>query len=144
MLKKSGITSSLRLIADKISEIDLYGNCWVDTYGVKYDKKKEKLLSALTLKEKTYRVESGTKVICDGAFASHLGFHCVTVQNVILPKSVTTIGKQAFESCPNLSSITLHDNVEYIGEYAICDGLSLESINIVVSRTKDKKEVIEL
>ena len=50
-----------------------------------------------------------------------------------LPKSLLSIGENAFKGCKGLETITIHDGVEYIGEYAFFDCTDLKSIVIPAS-----------
>ncbi|MBQ6558556.1 MAG: cell wall-binding repeat-containing protein [Clostridia bacterium] len=57
-----------------------------------------------------YTVKDGTRLIADGAFWSS------NVKNVIIPDSVTTIGREAFWSCEWLESVFIPYSVTNIGE----------------------------
>lgn len=64
-------------------------------------------------------------------------FSCADIKDIVIPKSVVSIGGHAFFNCVSLISITIPDGVKNIGDYAFwsCEGLtsiilpqSLESI----------------
>ena len=63
--------------------------------------------------------------IASGAFKD-----CKFVR-ISIPSSVTSIGKNAFEGCTNLTGITLHEGITFIGAGAFdgCDGITI-SCNI--------------
>lgn len=52
------------------------------------------------------------------------------MENITLPDSITSIGKQAFYYCSSLKSITIPDGVTSIGDYSFCLCSSLKSITI--------------
>ncbi len=58
-------------------------------------------------------------------------FHyCTDLVSVDIPKNVTTIGSEAFRFCSNLTSITIPDGVTSISGYAFYNCSNLTSINI--------------
>ena len=59
--------------------------------------------------------------------------NCVT--GIIIPKGITTIGKNVFSGYPNLQTIVIPESVTSIGEYAFEDCSSLTSITIPESVT---------
>ena len=57
--------------------------------------------------------------------SDYMFIYCISLETVILPKSVTLIGNAAFQGCGGLTSITIPNNVTSIGEGAFggCTGL---------------------
>ena len=70
-------------------------------------------------------------VIHDYAFSNS-----IELQSVIIPDSVTSIGKRAFMECRNLTSVTIGNGVTAIGELAFATCTSLESLTIGSSITE--------
>ena len=52
------------------------------------------------------------------------------ISGIILPDSITDIGKEAFASCTQLASVLIPASIKRIGEGAFCDCTSLENLNI--------------
>ena len=69
------------------------------------------------------------KTNCQGSFKD-------SSFNIILPDSVTTIGKYAFSGCTGLTGITIPDSVTIIGEHAFSLCTELTEITIPDSVTK--------
>lgn len=74
-------------------------------------------------------IEPGITSICDSAFDS-----CHNLTSVTIPDTVTTIGDSAFRYCGNLTSVTIPDSVTTIGNKAFT-GCDLTSITIPDSVT---------
>ena len=72
-----------------------------------------------------YSVKPGTKVIADGAFDD-----CTSLENVIIPDNVVSIGALAFGHCTSLKSINIPNSVTRISPWVFDDCVSLKSITI--------------
>ena len=94
---------------------------FVDEWGVKYSKDGRKLLKAPGELSGAYSVKVGTRIICDSAFS-----FCRSLSEIVIPSSVTSIGKGAFSYCVSLSEIVIPSSVTSIGDSAFssCDSLS--------------------
>ena len=94
---------------------------FVDELGVKYSKDGRKLLKAPGELSGAYSVKVGTRIICDSAFS-----FCRSLSEIVIPSSVTSIGKGAFSYCVSLSEIVIPSSVTSIGDSAFssCDSLS--------------------
>ena len=68
-------------------------------------------------------------------YAHYLYLNGSEVKNLIIPNSVTTIGKYAFYTCHGLTSVTIPNSVTTIGNYAFynCSGLTSVTIPDSVS-----------
>ena len=94
---------------------------FVDEWGVKYSKDGRKLLKAPGELSGAYSVKVGTRIICDSAFS-----FCRSLSEIVIPSSVTSIGKGAFSYCVSQSEIVIPSSVTSIGDSAFygCDSLS--------------------
>lgn len=77
-----------------------------------------------------YNIKIGTEIICDSAFAD-----CESLQQIVIPDSVTSIGDSAFEHCGSLQQIVIPDSVTSIGKEAFRGCESLQQIVIPDSVT---------
>ena len=103
---------------------------FVDEWGVKYSKDGRKLLKAPGELSGTYSVKEGTRIICDSAFS-----FCRSLSEIVIPSSVTSIGKGAFSYCVSLSEIVIPSSVTSIGDGAFYSCHSLSEIVIPSSVT---------
>ncbi len=101
-----------------------------DEYGVVYSKDGKRLLKDLGCWCKTYTIKKRVKVICDNAFLMR-----PSLQSIVIPNSVTSIGDWAFEYCTFLKSIVIPESVTSIGNGAFHCCKSLQSIVIPESVT---------
>ena len=58
-------------------------------------------------------------------------FNDSSIKSVVIPDSVTSIGREAFYNCDNLTSVVIPDSVVNIGDYAFCGCNKLA--NVVIS-----------
>ena len=98
---------------------------FVDERGVKYSKDGRKLLETPGELNGAYSVKEGTRIICDSAFGG-----CLSLSEIVIPSSVTSIGDSAFSSCVSLSEIVIPSSVTSIGDRAFEDCSSLKYISI--------------
>ena len=102
-----------------------------DEYGVVYSADGKRLLKCDSGVELfVYTIKSGTQVICNNAF-----YRCGSLQSIVIPDSVTSIGNGAFSWCNSLQSIVIPDSVTSIGNEAFLGCESLQSIVISASIT---------
>ena len=79
---------------------------FVDEWGVKYSKDGRKLLETPGELSGAYSVKEGTRIICDSAF-----WYCLSLSEIVIPSSVTSIGDRAFEDCSSLKYISIPKSV---------------------------------
>ena len=56
------------------------------------------------------------------------------VQSVVIPNSVTSIGREAFCNCSQLINITIPNSMAVIGDLAFCNCFSLTSITCLATK----------
>ena len=98
---------------------------FVDEWGAKYSKDGRKLLKVPGELRGAYSVKEGTRIICDSAFS-----WCRSLSEIVIPSSVTSIGKGAFSSCDSLSDIVIPSSVTSVGDWAFFTCFSLKYISI--------------
>ena len=108
-------------LSTEVTDEDLE-NAIVDEYGVKYSRDGLRLLKAPDGIEK-YKIKDGTMIICDKAF-----LFCVTLCELVILSSVTSIGDSAFGYCSSLRELVLPPSVTSIGNSAFRDCTSLREL----------------
>ena len=103
--------------------IEELNEAFVDEWGVKYTKDGRKLLKVPVDLSGAYSVNEGTRIICDSAFS-----FCRSLSEIVIPSSVTSIGKGAFSDCRSLSEIVIPSSVASIGDGAFSSCSSLSEI----------------
>ena len=98
---------------------------FVDEWGVKYSKDGRKLLRVPGKLSGAYSVKEGSRIICDSAFS-----FCISLSEIVIPSSVTSIGDTAFYGCGSLSEIVIPSSVTSIGDGAFSSCSSLKYISI--------------
>lgn len=81
------------------------GVLYLDKYLIKADKNKNNHIY--------YSIKPSTKIVSDSAFEG-----LTSLDIVMLPASLVSIGKSAFKDCSNLEDFIIPNNVKYIGELA--------------------------
>lgn len=62
------------------------------------------------------------------AISNNVLEYCRTVETIIIPEGVVSIGANAFAGCSSLKKITLPKSLTYLGEYAFMSCTSLKSV----------------
>ena len=100
--------------------------------GVLFSKDKTVLIAFPGKNDTTeYSVPAGTKIIAEAAFCGNGN----KLKKVVLPNSVTTIGREAFSVCEFLNNINIPSSVTVIEKGAFNDCGNLASISIPKSVT---------
>jgi hypothetical protein len=97
--------------------------------GVLFNKNKTKIIEYPCGKQGAYSIPNGVTSIGREAFSN-----CTDLTSITIPNSVDSIGEHAFSSCVGLTSITIGNSVTFIGMFAFtsCTGLtSITSLNHV-------------
>ena len=130
-------------LSTKRTEEEL-NEAFVDEWGVEYSKDGRKLLKVPGELSGAYSVKEGTRIICDSAF-----WNCRSLLEIVIPSSVTSIGKGAFSFCSSLKYISIPKSVICLNgnPFAKCNGkLECLSPNFVfeddILFNKDKSRMI--
>lgn len=72
-----------------------------------------------------------TNIIFESGLPTHkLCLNDEEIEDLIIPNSVTSIGKYAFSGCPGLTSVTIPNSVTSIGEFAFYNCSGITSVEI--------------
>lgn len=107
----------------KYSMEEGYGNeckgvLWMSDEELEFGKIKQQSLNR-------YEVKEGTEIICDNSFNE-----CESLQSIVFPKSLKTIGEFAFCQCENLEYVGINEGLVKIGNFAFSDCENLHSLKI--------------
>ena len=78
-------------MSTEATNAELLKEAITDEFGVEYSKDGRKLLKAPQKLDGTYSIKEGVRIICNNAFSG-----CESVRSVVIPDSVTSIGRGAF------------------------------------------------
>ena len=73
-----------------------------------------------------------------------LGYCCYSLESLILPDGVTSIGEYAFRGCESLSNLVIPNSVTSVGKCAFYDCSSLSNVVIPDSITLQALSVMHL
>lgn len=124
-------------LSTKVTEEDIK-NGIEDEFGVVYSADGKRLLKCKSEELMSYVIKEGTQVICNSAFDD------VSLQQITIPDSVTSIGDWAFECCDSLRQINIPDSVTYISEVAFAWCESLQQILIPEGTTEKFKNLLDV
>ena len=63
-------------------------------------------------------------------YAHHLLLNEIEIKDLVIPNSITNIGRCSFSGCSNLISVTIHNNISSIGDCAFLGCTGLTSVTI--------------
>lgn len=96
--------------------------------GVLYDSKNNQLMlcpAKNQFENNEYEILDGTTDIRSWAFSN-----CTSLNKIIMPNSVQTIGDSSFSNCSNLNEIVLSENINFMGYGSFSCLTSLKDITI--------------
>lgn len=114
----------------KVTKKDL-ANAVDDGNGVLYSPDCKRLIKLMNKDLEHYAIKEGTEVIADEAFIPKKGTgdRKKKLKEIVIPNTVTHIGKWAFVACNRLKRMVLPDSVTYLGE---CTFQSCDSIEEII------------
>ena len=125
--------------SDTISTLNLSAltdACIIKVTGTITQKDLVSLASKISTANKNITLDlsgtTGLEAITGTTSATSVFVKCTKLTNVILPSSLTTIGKYAFANCSALTSITIPSSVKTIGAYAFYSCTGFISIKLDV------------
>ena len=131
-IKKKNVHKPVEKIDTSCSDKDIAEGV-KDEYGVIYSKDGKRLLEcSYGLKLSEYKIKLGTQVICDHAFC-----WCSSLQNIVIPDSVTFIGRNPFVECPK---IKVHLSSNSI--FKIINDLLIDSDGCLISCLNRSEDVV--
>ena len=98
-------------------------NVWTDRYGAIYSLNRKRLLKGPC--SKRYEVIEGTEEIDDRAFG-----HNKSLVTVVIPNTVSYLGKGVFWGCTSLESCVLSESITEINDGAFVDCVSLKKVQL--------------
>ena len=129
--EKPNITSAVdEDLSTKPTEEELK-EAFVDEWGVIYSKDGRKLLKVTKTLRGAYSIKEGTRIICKLAFWGRS-----SLSEIVIPSSVTSIGKSAFSDCSSLSEVVIPSSVTRIGDSVFWYCRTLSDIVIPSSVTR--------
>ena len=96
-----------------------------DEFCAKYSQDGRKLLKVPYELNGTYSIKEGVRIICDEAFLD-----LCSLRSLVIPDSVTSIGRGAFWGCWSLNSLVIPDSGTSLGDDALRGCTSLTDIVI--------------
>ena len=96
-----------------------------DEYSVVYSRDGARLLKCDNIHITNYKIKDNTVVICDMAFKQ-----CKSLNSIIIPESITTIGNGVFSECESLASIIIPNSVVSIGNNAFSYCVNMNFISL--------------
>lgn len=123
----TSISSTIVNYSDRMSRINVAdaNEGYTDVNGVLFTKDRKTLVAYPNAHTAHYTVPGGTVGISEYAFCG-----CETVESVILPTSLRSIGHTSFYGCHLLQEITIPQGVEVINDWTFGDCSALKTIDL--------------
>jgi hypothetical protein len=105
-------------------EIDKSNQNFMTEDGILYDKTKTKIITFPTSKHGNYKLPTTIKSIGNALFYGS------SIDSIVIPASVKSIGSYSFCECKSLSTVTIESSVYSIGSGAFESCTNLRTINL--------------